>query len=85
MENEFRIQDQVIVRRPMLHGRGSQIIKLGTILAFSDDGRKAVISFPADKTRATVSLDELEPAKSRFNRARVQIDPLRRTLGLYMQ
>jgi len=65
----------------MRDGRGAKLIKLGTILAFADDGKKAVISFPADQTRATISLDELEPASARFGRARVQVNPVRRAVG----
>ena len=80
-EHSWAIQDQVIVRRPILHGRGSKLIKLGTILAFAENGTKAVISFPADSTRATISLDELEPARARFGRARVQVSPVRRAIG----
>jgi len=85
METNFRVNDQVIVRRPILHGRGSQQIKLGTITAFADNGKKAIVSFPADSTRTTVSLSELEPAKNRYGRARVNIDPVRRTIGRLMQ
>lgn len=81
MANEFKVQQQVIFKKPMLHGRGSQVIKLGTILAFADNGSKAVVSFPADHTRVTIPIDQLEPASGRFNRARVQIDPLRRTIA----
>jgi hypothetical protein len=78
---DFKIQDQVIVRRPILHGRGSQLIKLGTILSMSADGKKAVVSFPADSTRVTIPINQLEPAKSRFARARVNIDPMRRQIS----
>jgi len=85
MENKFRLNDQVIVRRPILHGRGSQLVKIGQILAFADNGKKAVINFPADKTRATINLSELEPVTARYKRARVQIDPLRRTIGSLMR
>jgi hypothetical protein len=77
----FRIQDQVRVRRPILHGRGSKLIKLGTILAFSDNGTKAVVTFPADQTRVTISLDELEPVSKAYGRARVQVNPVRRSIG----
>jgi hypothetical protein len=78
---EPRIQEQVIVRRPLRDGRGAKLIKIGTILAFAEGGTKAVISFPADQTRATISLDELEPASKRFGRARVQVNPARRAIG----
>jgi hypothetical protein len=85
MENTLRVQDQVIVRRPILHGRGSVLIKTGTILAFADNGQKAIVSFPADSTRVTVPIDQLEPVKKAFGRSRVQIDPVRRTIGTLMQ
>jgi hypothetical protein len=80
-EQAFRVQDQVLFRRKILHGRGSQEIKVGTILAFAADGTKAIVSFPADRTRATISLEELEPASARFGRARVQVNPVRRAIG----
>jgi hypothetical protein len=80
-EHEWRIQEQVIVRRPVLHGRGSQLIKLGTILAFADNGKKAVVSFPADMTRLTIPIDQLEPASQRFGRARVQVNPTFRNIA----
>jgi hypothetical protein len=82
---DMRVNDQVVVRRPMLHGRGSSLIKHGTILAFADNGKSAVVSFPADKTRSTIPIDQLEPATSRYGRARVQVDPIRRTIGNLMR
>ena len=85
MENSYKVNEQVLVRRQILHGRGSQLIKIGTIVAFADNGKKAVVNFPADRTRATISLSELEPVKSRYGRARVQVDPVRRTIASYMQ
>jgi len=85
MEHTFKLHEQVVIRRPILHGRGSQLIKIGQILSFADNGQKAVISFPADNTRTTVSLDELEPVAKRYGRARVQVDPVRRTIAHYMQ
>jgi hypothetical protein len=83
MEHKFKLQDQVILKRPILHGNGMSLIKLGTILAFRDGG-KAEVSFPADRTRTIISLDQLEPVRSRYNRARVQVDPVRRLIG-FMQ
>jgi hypothetical protein len=80
-ERALQVQDQIIYRRPMLFGRGAKEIKVGTILAFADNGTKAVVSFPADRTRLTISLDELEPASKRFGRARVEINPVRRAIG----
>lgn len=80
-ERTFQIQDQVMVRRPILHGRGSQLLKIGTILAWADNGKKAVVTFPADQTRLTVPLDQLEPVRARYGRARVQVDPVRRGVG----
>ncbi len=80
---DWKIQDQCIIRRPILNGNGSSLIKVGTILAFRDGG-KAEISFPADRTRVVMSLDQLEPVKARYGRARVQVDPVRRLIG-FMQ
>jgi len=80
-EEAFRVQQQVLVRRNILHGRGSKLIKVGTILAFADNGTKAVVSFPADSTRATISLSELEPVSRAYGRARVQVNPVRRSIG----
>jgi hypothetical protein len=84
-EHEFRVQEQVRFRRPILHGRGSQLIKIGTILAFADNGTKAVISCPADMTRVTVPLDQLEPISAAYGRARVQVNPVHRTIGSLMR
>lgn len=78
---QFRIQDQVIVRRPISNGNGTSLIKLGTILAFKDGGVKAEVSFPGDQTRTIINIDQLEPVSARFGRARVNIDPVRRTVG----
>jgi len=83
--SDLKVNDQVVVRRPLMHGRGSVVIKTGTILAFADNGNSAVVSFPADKTRATVPVDQLQPVSNLYGRARVQIDPLRRTIGKLMQ
>ncbi len=83
MKTEWKIQDQCLVRRPILNGNGSALIKVGTILAFRDGG-KAEISFPADRTRVVMALDQLEPVRARYSRDRVQIDPVRRLIG-FMQ
>jgi hypothetical protein len=84
MEHQFRVNDQIIIRRPILHGRGSNLIKVGTILAFADNGQKAIVSFPADSTRLTLKISELEPVKAKYARDRVQISPVRRSIGSLM-
>jgi hypothetical protein len=82
---EWKLNDQVILRRPILHGRGSNLIKTGTILALAADGKHATVSFPADQTRVSVLLDQLEPVTSLYGRARVQVDPTRRSIGNLMR
>ena len=82
---DLRIQDQVVVRRPLLQGRGMTLIKIGTIVAFADNGKKAVVSFPADRTRSTIAIDELQPVREAYGRSRVQVDPVRRTISTYMR
>ena len=84
-EHEFRVQEQVRVRRPILHGRGSQLVKIGTILAFADNRQKAVVTFPADQTRLTLPLEQLEPVSKAYGRARVQVNPVLRTIGSLMR
>jgi len=80
-EHSFRIQDQVLLRRPLANSNGSQLVKVGTIVAFADGGKKAVVQCPSDRTRLTVPVEQLKPAAARFNRARVQIDPVRRNIA----
>jgi hypothetical protein len=77
----FKQQDQVLWRRPILNGNGSQLIKVGTILAFKDGGKKAVVFCEADRTRSEIAIDLLEPVRARYGRARVNVDPVRRTIG----
>lgn len=83
MKNEWvpRVQEQVRIRRPLLHGRGASLIKVGTILAFADNGQKAIVTFPADQTRLTVPLDQLEPVSKAYGRARVQVNPVNRGIA----
>jgi hypothetical protein len=80
-EHQFRVQEQIRIRRPLLHGRGANLIKVGTILAFSPDGQKAIVTFPADQTRLTVPLDQLEPVSKAYGRARVQVNPVNRGIA----
>lgn len=68
MENKFAVNSQVVHRRKMRTGNQ---IRIGTILGFRDEGRKAVVTFPADRTRAEVPVDQLEPVQARYGRANV--------------
>lgn len=74
----FAVKDQVIVRRPVgFSGATTEIIS-GEILAFADNGKSAVVSFPRAGgvlTRATVDVDQLQPASSVYRRGRVHVNP----------
>ena len=61
-------------------------MRVGTILAFADDGESAVVSLPGPGgtiMRETVGLGQLEPVTARFKRASVQFNSAFRQVAGY--
>ena len=83
--SEFRVNDQVVIRRKILGSPSTNEVKIGKILNFSADGRSVVVSVPEQggrTTRQTVTTSSLEPVKSRFGRTVVQNNPVHRQISL---
>lgn len=74
----YKLQDQVIVRRRIRTTPATNEIKVGSILAFADDGNSAIVSLPGPGgkiQRVTVPVESLQPASEHFKRSRVQVNP----------
>lgn len=75
----LKLNDQVVVQRTV--NRGAQRTKevmAGTIVAMSDDGKRATVTLPRAGgriLRTTMPIDKLKPASAIFGRARVQTNP----------
>lgn len=83
---EFQVQQQVVVRRSIRSHARTAEVRVGTILAFADDGETAVVSIPGPGgkvIRETVGLGQLEPVTNRFRRASVQFNPAFRQVAGY--
>lgn len=68
--------EQVMVRRQMQNGT---LVRIGNVISVNEADGTARVSFPVDKTYATLPIDKLEPTSKRFNgMARVEVNPVRR-------
>lgn len=71
---------QVLHRKKMPNGN---LIRVGVVTAFADEAKtKAHVSFPGSRTKELVDVSSLEPVSARYQRARVQINPLHRAILL---
>lgn len=73
--NKIQKNTQVVWRQKLQGGLNK--ICIGTVLAFSPDGKTATVSFPVDRVRRTVPVADLKPASGVFGYARVDPHPAR--------
>jgi hypothetical protein len=82
---DLKVSQQVVLRRKVNRsGPTTSEIRVGTILAFSPDGKKATLSIPGPGgkiSRASVFVDTLEPVSDRFKRASVHFNPAFRNIA----
>src|SRR4051812_41183906 len=66
---DFKLNDQVVIRQSRLAGRSTMsVLKVGTIIAFHDSGKTAVVSIPSDHVKTTVKTSTLERPKNVYGR-----------------
>jgi hypothetical protein len=79
VEAQFKTGQQVVVKRRMVqNGPVTSQLRVGTIMAFGDNGRTVVVSYPmpgGGSMRQAVSVEQVEPVSARFKRASVQFNP----------
>jgi hypothetical protein len=76
---EFKINDQVVVKREMRNGT---LIRIGSIVRINAGAENALVHFPIDHAQATVPFSQMERTQSAFSgRARVQVNPAYRGIG----
>lgn len=79
MEHDFKVNDQVLVRRKMKNGT---LIRIGSIIRVSAGKDEALVHFPVDHCQAVVPILQLEHTKRAFSgRARVQVNPAQRGIS----
>lgn len=75
----YKVRDQVTIRRNVTRSKPyTQEVIVGTIAAFSEDKKSAVLTIPRPGgflQRTTVPLDQLEPVSKSFKRSSVQWNP----------
>jgi len=82
MDNDFRKDDQVVVRRTMANG---VLIRIGSILRINANAESALVHFPVDHCQAVVPFTMMEKTQSAFSgRARVQVNPAYRGIGMML-
>jgi hypothetical protein len=76
---QYKVRDQAIIRRTVTRSKPhTQEVIVGTITAFADNGKSAVLTIPRPGgviTRTTVPLSQLEPVSKAFKRNSVQWNP----------
>ena|ERR1700722_5167598 len=76
-KHEFKIKDQVVIRKPVGHSNMTKEVIVGQILASAGKG-KFLVSIPRPggvATRATVLASQLQPVTEAFKRTSVQFNP----------
>jgi hypothetical protein len=71
--NEIKINDQVIYKHPN-HRLRTKTLKLGQVVSIDAAKGEAMVVFPADNSKQSVRLDELESVKNRFS-GRAWVNP----------
>ncbi len=78
-KTEFKKGDQVVVRRSLGNGRlVSKELMVGTVTAFAEGNKSAVVSIPRPggrQLRSTVPVAQLSPVSEVYRRNRVQVNP----------
>lgn len=78
VKTEFKKGDQVVVRRTMGNNRlASKELMVGTVTAFADANRSAVVSIPragGRQLRTTVPVAQLSAVTEVYRRNRVQVN-----------
>jgi len=69
---EIKANTQVVWKK-QLRGNLNQMC-VGTVVAMSVDGKKADVSFPAERVRRTVPLTELRAAGDVYGGGRARVD-----------
>ena len=81
---EYKIGQQVVVRRRVMNHARTSEIRVGTILAVGDSSAEVSIPGPGGTIkRESVNLNNLEPVTDRFKRASVQFNPAFRSIAGY--
>jgi|HubBroStandDraft_5_1064220.scaffolds.fasta_scaffold01764_5 hypothetical protein len=79
VQTNFKLNDQVVVKKLVGSARiGMKEVMVGTIAAFAESGKSAVVSIPrpgGKQLRCTVPVGQLSAVTEVFKRSRVQINP----------
>jgi hypothetical protein len=80
----FKVKDEVVVRkRTSLTGPPTNEVKVGTVMAVSEDQKKLTVSLPRPggmHIRETVPVENCSPVSEVFRRNSVQANPAFRQL-----
>lgn len=68
---EFELNQQVVHARQ--NGQNKEL-RVGTILSFAQGGTKAIVSFPEQRSKETVKVDDLRTVREVYRRDKVPFE-----------